>query len=99
MNASDGSEKTNLSNHPADDTRCDWGRLLECTITGAGFINGTEGDGDDTLFGDQGTDFISAGAGNDIASGSEDGDQVAGDDGADECYGEQRSACEQGAES
>ncbi|MDQ4133496.1 MAG: hypothetical protein M3179_09880, partial [Actinomycetota bacterium] len=44
MNAVDGSNQTNITNHPADETRCDWSRLLPCTITGTGDIVGTEGD-------------------------------------------------------
>ncbi|MDQ3978294.1 MAG: hypothetical protein M3314_01905, partial [Actinomycetota bacterium] len=107
MNASDGSQKTNITNHPADETRCDWSRLLPCTITGSGQIVGTEGDdvicgssgpdrivgggGNDVVYAGGGDDQITAGPGNDIVFGGFGNDFLSGDDGNDTLFGDQGS--------
>lgn len=106
MNASDGSAKTNITNLPGvDDTRCDWGRLLPCTVTGAGDITGTEGDdvicgsagndriaalgGNDVIYAGGGDDQVAAGAGGDIVFGGHGVDRIAGGDGNDTMFGDQ----------
>ncbi|MDQ3973646.1 MAG: hypothetical protein M3276_04815 [Actinomycetota bacterium] len=105
MNANDGSDKTNVTNNPADDTRCDWSRLLPCTVSGAGVIRGTQGDdvicgspGNDQIFGLNGNDVVYAGAGDDEVVGgngqdtvfAEHGnDTVSGDNGEDILFGDQ----------
>jgi dipeptidyl aminopeptidase/acylaminoacyl peptidase len=107
MNASDGSAKTNITNNPASDSRCDWSRLLPCSISGAGTIVGTPGDdvicgspGDDTIVGGGGNDVIYADAGNDRVSGGPGNDtvfadhgddRVSGDDGRDTLFGDQEN--------
>lgn len=106
MNAVDGSGKTNISNNAgSDESRCDWARLLPCTVSGAGLINGTEGD--DVICGSAGNDFINAGGGNDViyAGAGDDNisagagndkvfagfgvDRIAGGDGNDVLFGDQ----------
>ena len=106
MNAADGSGKTNISNSPSsDESRCDWARLLPCTVSGAGAIVGTEGDdvicgspgndfidaqgGNDVIYAGAGDDSISAGAGNDIVFGGFGVDRIAGGDGDDILFGDQ----------
>lgn len=105
MNASDGSAKTSISTHPADDSRCDWGRLLACTITGAGQIFGTAGDdvicgssgadaiyglgGNDVIYASGGNDRIAAGAGADIVFAGFGNDIVAGEGDNDTLFGDQ----------
>ena len=105
MNAADGSQKTNITNHPADETRCDWSRLLPCTITGAGDILGTPGDdvicgspgpdrivglgGNDVVYAGGGSDQVVAGPGNDIVFGGAGDDGVSGDEGNDTLFGDQ----------
>jgi len=86
MNAADGTQKTNITNHPADETRCDWSRLLPCTITGSGDIAGTEGD--DVICGSAGTDRIAAGEGNDVVYAGGGDDQVPAGPGGDIVFGE-----------
>ena len=106
MNAADGSGKTNISNNTAsDESRCDWARLLPCTVSGAGVITGTEGDdvicgsagndfinamgGNDVIYAEAGDDQVSAGAGNDIVFGGFGVDRIAGEDGNDTLFGDQ----------
>jgi len=85
MNASDGSARFNVTNHPTDDTRCDWARLLPCTISGAGDITGTEGD--DVICGSDGNDRIAALGGNDVVYAGRGDDQVAAGGGRDIVFG------------
>ena len=105
MNASDGSAKTNITNHPDDDTRCDWSRLLPCTISGAGDIAGTAGDdvicgspgndrilaggGNDVIYAGAGDDQVDAGPGDDIVFGKQGVDRIFGGDGNDTLFGDQ----------
>ena len=105
MNAADGSQQLNITNHPADDTRCDWSRLLPCTITGSGDIVGTRGDdvicgspgndrisaggGNDVIYAGGGDDQVSAGRGDDIVFGERGNDFISGDDGNDTLFGDQ----------
>jgi len=105
MNALDGSNKVNISNVPSDESRCDWARLLPCTISGSGVITGTEGDdvicgspgndfisalgGNDVIYAGAGDDQISAGAGNDIVFGGPGVDRISGGDGNDILFGDQ----------
>lgn len=105
MNALDGSQQTNITNNSADDTRCDWSRLLPCTVTGSGQIVGTAGDdvicgsagadriaalgGNDVIYAGAGDDQVSTGAGNDIVFGGFGNDSVAGEDGNDTLFGDQ----------
>ncbi|HEV3363395.1 MAG TPA: hypothetical protein VG795_04525, partial [Acidimicrobiia bacterium] len=107
MNASDGSGKVNITNSPEDESRCDWSRLLPCTITGAGNIIGTAGDdvicgspGPDSIFGQGGNDVIYpggggdsvvAGDGNDIVFGDHGDDRIFGDTGNDTLFGDQEN--------
>jgi Tol biopolymer transport system component len=85
MNAVDGSGQFNVTQHPTDDTRCDWGRLLPCTITGAGDITGTEGD--DVICGSDGNDRIAALGGNDVIYAGRGDDQVSAAGGRDTVFG------------
>ncbi len=95
MNASDGSGKVNITNSPEDESRCDWSRLLPCTITGAGNIIGTAGDdvicgsaGPDSIFGQGGNDVIYPGGGSDSVIAGDGNDIVFGDHGSDRIFGE-----------
>ncbi|HWC12864.1 MAG TPA: hypothetical protein VG455_16770 [Acidimicrobiales bacterium] len=95
MNASDGSGKFNITNTAAHEERCDWSRLLPCTVTGAGQILGTAGDdvicgspGADSIVGLGGNDVIYPGAGNDSVSAGEGDDIVFGDHGDDRIFGD-----------
>ena len=82
MNAADGSGKTNISNSPSsDESRCDWARLLPCTVSGAGAIVGTEGD--DVICGSPGNDFIDGGGGNDVIYAGDGHDSIAAGGGND----------------
>jgi Tol biopolymer transport system component len=105
MNASNGSAKTNITNTESDESRCDWGRLLPCTITGSGFIVGTEGDdvicgsdgqdyiqalgGNDVVYAGAGNDWVVGGPGNDIVFGGHGNDNIQGGDGNDTLFGDQ----------
>lgn len=105
MNASNGNQKTNITNEPADDTRCDWARQLPCTISGSGDIVGTEGNdvicgspgndrifaggGNDVVYAGAGDDQVAAGAGNDIVFGKQGVDRIFGGDGNDTLFGDQ----------
>jgi Tol biopolymer transport system component len=106
MNATDGSGKTNLTNLPGvDDTRCDWTRLLPCTVTGAGDIQGTPGDdvicgspgndrilalgGNDVIYADAGNDQVIGGPGRDIVFGGHGSDRILGGDDDDTLFGDQ----------
>jgi Tol biopolymer transport system component len=105
MNASDGSQKTNITNNPADDSRCDWGRLLPCTVSGAGVITGTNrddvicgssgkdrifaGNGRDVVYAGGGADEIVAGNGQDIVFAEQGNDVLSGDNGEDTLFGDQ----------
>ena len=108
MNATDGSGRVNVTNTPGvDETRCDWGRLLPCTVSGSGQITGTEGNdvicgssgqdfiaglgGDDVIYAGGGNDDISAGAGNDIVFAEHGNDRIAGGRGNDTLFGDQGS--------
>jgi len=86
MNASDGSGRVNITNTAADETRCDWARLLPCTITGSGTIVGTRGD--DVICGSSGDDQIFAGSGNDVIYAGDGNDQIDGGVGNDIVFGE-----------
>lgn len=86
MNAADGSGKAKVTNTPgASDSRCDWARLLPCTISGSGNIVGTPGD--DVICGSPGNDHIDAGAGNDVVYPNNGNDVVAGGPGDDIVFG------------
>jgi Tol biopolymer transport system component len=101
----DGSSKVNITNTPVDESRCDWSRLLPCTITGAGQILGTAGNdvicgsagadsivasgGDDVIYPGGGNDSVSAGGGNDIVFGDHGNDRIFGDAGNDTLFGDQ----------
>ncbi len=107
MNASDGSGKVNITNTPEDESRCDWSRLLPCTITGSGNITGTAGDdvicgspgndsiaalgGNDVVYPGGGDDAVSAGDGNDIVFGDHGNDRIAGGNGNDTLFGDQEN--------
>ncbi|HEX2043639.1 MAG TPA: hypothetical protein VHF24_13480 [Acidimicrobiales bacterium] len=109
MNATDGSGRVNITNTPTplDETRCDWGRLLPCTITGSGQIVGTEGDdvicgssgqdfiaalgGNDVIYPGGGNDDVAAGEGNDIVFGDQGNDRIVGAGGNDTLFGDQGS--------
>ena len=108
MNASDGSGKFNVTNTPGiDESRCDWSRLLPCTVSGAGRITGTEGDdvicgspgadsiaglgGNDVIYPGGGNDAVAAGGGNDIVFGDHGDDHIFGDTGNDTLFGDQEN--------
>ena len=107
MNAADGSGRVNITNTPEDESRCDWGRLLPCTISGSGQIVGTEGNdvicgsegrdliaaagGDDVIYAGGGDDDISAGAGDDIVFAHHGNDRISGGRGNDTMFGDQGS--------
>lgn len=106
MNASNGSGKTNIVNNAAsDESRCDWSRLLPCTVTGAGTIVGTAGNdvicgspgndnisaggGNDVVYAGAGDDTVDAGTGKDIVFGGFGADRIVGGDGDDTLFGDQ----------
>jgi dipeptidyl aminopeptidase/acylaminoacyl peptidase len=107
MNASNGGNRVNITNTPIDESRCDWGRLLPCTITGSGQITGTEGNdvicgssgrdfiaalgGDDVIYPGGGDDDVAAGSGNDIVFGDHGNDRISGARGNDTLFGDQGS--------
>jgi Ca2+-binding RTX toxin-like protein len=107
MNATDGSGKVNITNSPEDDSRCDWSRLLPCTVSGSGRITGTEGNdvicgsagadsiaglgGNDVIYPGGGNDAVAAGAGNDIVFGDHGDDRIFGDEGNDTLFGDQEN--------
>lgn len=107
MDATDGSNKTNITNvaEGVFDFRCDWGRRLPCTVSGAGLIRGTGGDdvicgsdGDDRIIGQGGNDVVYAGDGDDhiVVAGGDDtvfgehgDDRIIGGGGDDILFGDQ----------
>ncbi len=107
MDATSGGNRVNITNTPppVDETRCDWGRLLPCTITGSGQIVGTNGPdvicgspgadfiaglgGDDVIYPGGGSDDVAAGEGNDIVFGDQGNDRIAGAGGNDTLFGDQ----------
>ena len=107
MNAADGSGKVALTTTPDDESRCDWSRLLPCTISGSGNILGTPGDdvicgsagndsiaglgGNDVIYAGAGNDSVSAGDGNDIVFGDHGDDRILGDAGNDMLFGDQEN--------
>ena len=105
MSAVNGSNQFNVTQHVTDDTRCDWSRLLPCTISGAGDITGTAGNdvicgsdgndrilalgGNDVIYAGRGDDQVAAGAGNDTVFGGPGVDRIFGDVGNDTLFGDQ----------
>jgi Tol biopolymer transport system component len=106
MDATNGGNRVNITNTPGvDESRCDWGRLLPCTITGSGQITGTEGrdvicgssgrdliaglGGDDVIYPGGGDDDVSVGEGNDIVFGDHGNDRISGGPGNDTLFGDQ----------
>ncbi|MDQ4131910.1 MAG: hypothetical protein M3179_01605 [Actinomycetota bacterium] len=83
MNAADGSDVQRLTFVAGFDGRCDWQRI--CTITGSGFISGTEGE--DVICGSPGPDRIAGFGGDDIISGFGGNDQISGGAGIDTMFG------------
>ena len=107
MNATDGSGKTNITNRPESDTRCDWSRRLPCRISGSGTIRGTRrndvicgssrndrifsGGGNDVIYPGSGNDSVTAGPGNDIVFGDHGNDRIQGQLGRDVLFGDQEN--------
>jgi len=86
----DGTSRTRLTTHGADDLAPDWQPVPVCTTRGtraADQLAGTEGD--DVICAGGGTDVVEAGGGSDLVYGGRDDDVLSGQDGADTMFGEQ----------